>query len=133
MSRKKSVCMCVCVSLLASLSHTHTHTLKYPLFFSHNALLCLSSVCVSEGILHPSNSLHSWFFFSPLLILRLGPGSDSMSKAFLFLLNIKSSRLFFFFFLPLGAMHIQEPSAAALTRPAITPSENPRLWALASQ
>ena len=70
-----------------TLTHTRTHTyaemLKYPLSFSHNSLFCLS-VCISEGILHPSNSPPGSF------ILRLGPAHIPCQRLSI-LLNIKSS------------------------------------------
>lgn len=63
--------------------HTHTQMLKYPRSFSHNSLFCLS-VCISEGILHPSNSPPGSF------ILRLGPAHIPCQRLSI-LLNIKSS------------------------------------------
>lgn len=81
--------MRLCLLFCHSLQHfnTHTDTQKHsniPFPFLITLFFCLSSVCTSEGILHPSNSPPGSF------ILRLGRARIPCQRLSL-LLNIKSS------------------------------------------
>lgn len=89
LNKKSVLCVRLCLLFCHSLQHfnTHTDTQKHsniPFPFLITLFFCLSSVCTSEGILHPSNSPPGSF------ILRLGRARIPCQRLSL-LLNIKSS------------------------------------------
>lgn len=79
LNKKSVLCVCLCLLFCHSLQHSNI-----PFPFLITLFFCLSSVCTSEGILHPSNSPPGSF------ILRLGRARIPCQRLSL-LLNIKSS------------------------------------------